>query len=291
VNVDVAACTALGIPVLHAPGRNAESVADLTLAFLLMQARRMPAATAFLHTPDGVAGDMARMGRAFAGLQGRELGRRTVGLIGFGAVGRAVAARLRAFGARCLACDPHLDPDAVRRAGAEPVSLPELLAASDFVSLHAPARSGAPPLLGAEELAGMRPGSFLVNTARASLVDREALLESLRSGHVGGAALDVFDVEPPGSDDPLLALPNVIATPHIGGNTEDVAHHQGEIVADALEALRAGRVPDCLLNPEILPDFTWGAVRPAPTPEVRAWLADRPAPGVSDLAQDRRRRP
>jgi len=256
-----------------------------------MLARHLPAAGAFLREPGGVAGDMARMGRAFARFQGRELGARTVGLVGFGAVGRAVATRLRGFGARCLAHDPYVPSAEVRRAGVEPVPLATLLAESDFVSLHAPGGAADRPLIGAAELACMKPGASLVNTARARLVDAEALALALRSGRIAGAALDVFAVEPPGADDPLLALPNVIATPHVGGNTADVAAHQGRIVAAGLEQLRAGERPPTLLNPETLEGFEWGARRPEPPPDLVARLSGRPAPGVTDLDAGSRRRP
>lgn len=287
VNVDRVACSAFGVPVLYAPGRNADAVADLAVAFLLMLARKLPQATAFLHEPGAEPGDMARMGLAFTTLQGRELWQKTVGLIGLGAVGRGVAKRLAGFGAHVLVYDPYLRPEQVVLLDAEPVGFDELLRRSDFVSLHAAVTDETKGLIGAGALAQMKAGACLVNTARAALVDEEALAEALRSGRLAGAALDVFSVEPPGPDHPLLALDNVIGTPHVGGNTSDVATHQGRIIAEDLRRLLCGERPLHVLNPETLSSFDWSKPRATPTAEALAALGGRPAPAVSDLQRDR----
>ena len=287
VNIDLRACTALGIPALHAPGRNAEAVADLTLAFLLALARRLPDATRFLADPSVPAGDKGKMGQAFMEFRGRELWGNAIGLVGFGAVGRAVARRLRGFGARILVSDPYVDPAEAVLLGAEVVALPELLRESQFVSLHAAVTEDTRGLLGAAELASMRPGACLINTARAALVDEEALLARLEEGALAGAALDTFAVEPPGFDHPLVGHARVITTPHIGGNTQELAIHQGRIITAGFEALLAGTASAALANPEILGSFDWQQPRRDPAPAEWEALVAGKAPAVSDLDRDR----
>ncbi|MDP6540814.1 MAG: NAD(P)-dependent oxidoreductase, partial [Planctomycetota bacterium] len=283
VNVDVEACSVLGLPVLNAPGRNADAVADLTVAFLLALARKLPDANAFLREPGMEAGDMGAMGRAYGSLRGQELWRRTIGLVGLGAVGRKVAERLVPFGVRLLAHDPWQDPAAITRAGASAVSLEALLAESDFVSLHAAVTEDTTGLIDAAALARMKPGAMLVNTARAALVDEEALADALQSGHLAGAALDVFSEEPPGADHPLLAAPGVIATPHVGGNTLQIGAHQGRIVSEDLARLVRGEPPRCALNPETALHFDWRTPRTGPDEATCCALRERPGPAVKDL--------
>ena len=291
VNVDVEAASELGIPVLNAPGRNADAVADLTLGFLLALARKLPEANAFLRQPGMQAGDMGAMGQAYGALRGQELGGRTVGLVGFGAVGRKVAARLLPFGARVLVHDPFQEDEALRRAGVEPCPLDRLLAGADFVSLHAAVTEASTGLIDADAIAAMKPGAGLVNTARAALVDEAALCEALARGHLGGAALDVFSEEPPGAEHPLLAFPNVLATPHVGGNTEQIGSHQGRIVSEDLARLVRGEALRCALDPEVADAFSWSVPRPVPSESARARLEERPPPAVTDLQKSKKQEP
>ncbi len=283
VNVDVEACTALGIPVLHAPGRNADAVADLTVAFMLALARKLVPANEFLRQPGGGGGH----GPYGAGLRGVP-GPGTLGEDGGagrpgrgGTGGRPAAEALRGPTAGLRPVRPPGRGRAVRRGGPSPWR--NLLAESDFVSLHAPVTDRTRGLIGREALARMKPGAFLVNTARAALVDEEALAEALRSGHLAGAAVDVFSVEPPAPDHPLLQLPNVVATPHIGGNTEEVAAHQGRIVVEDLKRMLAGERPRHVLNPQALEGFSWTGLRRGADEQVLERLEERPGPAVSDL--------
>jgi D-3-phosphoglycerate dehydrogenase len=244
VNVDLAAATALGIPVIYLPGRNLNAVAEYVIGVMIASCRSIGPASAELATGHWDA-------RWFRyDLTGPELGSSTVGLVGLGAVGSRVATLLSAFGATVLAADPYADPGGARALGAELVELPELLRRSDIVSVHARLTPETKNLLGADEFAAMKPGARVINTARGELVDQPALTAALESGHLGGAALDVFFPEPPAADDPLLRRPDVLATPHLAGASRQVAELSVQRVAREVgRFLATGELTHCA-NPE-----------------------------------------
>jgi len=286
VNVDVEACSAFGIPVLFTPGRNSVAVADLTVAFMLALARKLVPAAQFLKSDEATAGNAAMMAKAFSKLQGNELWHKTIGLVGLGPVGQMVARRLQGFGARLIAADPFTSPEAAALAGVELVSLDTLLAESDFVSVHAAVTPATMNMFGMQEFAKMKQGTSFINTARAQLVDEIALLEALNNGTLAGAALDTFLEEPPGFDHPLVQHPGVISTPHMAGNTIEVAEHQGADVCTSLHKLLNGENQLACLNPKVLGEFSWSMPRPQPSPGVLKILLGKSAPGVTDLQRD-----
>jgi D-3-phosphoglycerate dehydrogenase len=254
VNVDVEAATKLGIPVFNTPGKNAEAVADMTIAFALMLLRRIPRSSRHLLDGGGL-GESTFEGREFIG---REAAGTVLGLVGYGHVGQQVAKRAVALGMPVLVHDPYLSGSPANTP-IEVVSLAELLDGSDVVSLHARATPENHHLVGAAELAAMRPGAFLINTARESLVDEAALLAALESGRLGGAALDVVNPPPAGVRHPLLDAPNVLVTPHIGGATDETLRRGADMIAAAIRELLAGRIPATLVNKETVASIRWPA--------------------------------
>ena len=205
VNVDVQAATERGIPVVTTPGKNADAVADLTLGLMITLARRLPDAIRFIDSGAEFGHDNYEGAKWF----GHDLAGHTLGLIGYGQVGHRVAQRALAFGLRLLVYDPYVAPEAIRTADIEPCDLAELLAGSDFISLHARLTPDSRDLLGAAEFAAMRPGAYLINTARHELVDEAALEVAMAAGRLGGLALDVATPSPAVGRHPLLAYPNV----------------------------------------------------------------------------------
>ncbi len=240
-NVDLAAATANGIPVLRAPGRNADGVAELTVGMLLAVTRHLLGADA-----DVRQGEVYRDGSIpYQRFRGWQLAGRTAGLVGLGAVGRATKWRLEGLGMRVITADPYA-PDATH-------DLDGLLAEADVVSMHAAVTPDSLGLMSGKRFAQMRPGAVYLNTARAGLHDLDALVAALASGHLSAAALDHFDGESIATDHPLVAMPNVVLAPHIGGATYDTETNHTTLMADGLAALLSGGTPPNLANPEVRP--------------------------------------
>ena len=209
-HIDLDVCRARGVTVTNTPGVNAHAVAEHTIALMLAVTRRIPSMDADVRAGQWPRGMLVQ-------LEGK-----TLGIIGLGAVGRRVAALAAPFGMRLLASTHGDDAGRAAAVGARHVTIETLLRESDIVSLHLRLSDETSALLSRERMALMKPSAFLINTARGGLVDRDALIDALRNGRLAGAALDVFHEEPIRGDDPLLALPNVVLTPHNAGMTPEV---------------------------------------------------------------------
>jgi D-3-phosphoglycerate dehydrogenase len=241
--VDVAAMTEAGVLVMNQQGGNAEGVAEHAVGMMLTLLKRITEAHAAMRA--GTAADRPA-------LMGRELAGRTVGVIGLGHIGRRVAEICRlAFGCRILAADPHLDAATIAAAGAEKVTLDQLLAASDIVSVHCPLNAETRGMIGPAALAAMRPGAILINTARQFIHDEAAVLAALRAGHLAAAGLDCWDREPqPDTANPLLLHPRVLASPHTAGVTHESRRRIATWGAEQLIGLFLGGIrPPRLVNP------------------------------------------
>ncbi len=240
-NVDVAACSSRRIPVGHTPGVLTDATADLTFALLLAAARRLLEGDAYVR-----AGNWRTWEPGL--LLGRELRGATLGIAGFGAIGRAVAGRARGFGLELLYCSRR----EVAFEGAQRVDKQTLLQRSDFLSLHLPLNPETRHWLGARDFGQMKPGSVLINAARGPIVDQAALLAALHQGRPAFAALDVTDPEPPAPGEPLLRSERVLLLPHLGSATEETRTRMALLAAENLDAVLLGRRPPHVVNPEVL---------------------------------------
>lgn len=246
VNVDLAAATSRRVPVAYLPGRNLEAVAEFAVGLMIAGPRNIAASSQRMHDGEEWTGELFAYDRC-----GGELSGATVGLIGLGEIGLRVAALLQAFGSVVLAFDPYASPDRAAAAGVPLVALPKLLARADIVSLHARLTPETRKLIGAAEIGQLRPGAYLVNTARGELVDEEALADALDSGQLSGAALDVFHPEPPARASRLRGRANVVLSSHLAGSSRQVALGAAQRMADVVAAFVAtGRLEHCA-NPDV----------------------------------------
>ncbi len=245
-NIDVASATRRGVLVTNTPGVVTEPTADMTFALLLAQARRLPEGEKAIRRSE-----WGEWKPWF--LLGRDLTGKTLGIVGLGSVGMAVARRALGFGMRVVYNSRRRKPEAEAALGLEWRELPALLAESDYVSLHVALNDETRGMIGAPELAQMKRDAVLINAARGGVVDQAALVQALSHGVIGGAGLDVFENEPLSADDPLIGLDNVVVAPHLGSATVETRARMSDLAVDNLLAFFRGQRPPCCVNAEVLP--------------------------------------
>jgi D-3-phosphoglycerate dehydrogenase len=245
--VNVKDCTEAGILVVNQSGGNAEAVATHVLGMLLVLSKQLIQSHHALRR--GTVHDRTA-------LIGSDVRGRTIGIVGLGNVGRRLAELCSGLlGMQVIACDPYLDAAEIAARGAVKVTLDELLARADFVSINCPLDEGTRGMIGAREFALMQPHAYFITTARGFIHDERALTEALREKRIAGAGLDVWDKEPPASDHPLLALDNVIASPHTAGITHEARANMGRIAAEQLIMTLDGKRPPRIVNPQVWPAY------------------------------------
>jgi glyoxylate reductase len=247
-NIDLAAATSAGIAVGHTPGVLAETTADLAFALLMAVARRVAEGDRYVRA-DRWRTWTPRL------MLGRDVWGATLGVIGWGAIGQAIARRASGFGMRILYAAYQSSRGSSASTSppqAEQVELPRLLAESDFISINVPLTDKTRHMIGAHEFAAMKREAIIVNTARGPVIDEEALIMALRLGRIGGAGLDVTAVEPIRADDPLLQFPNVVVTPHIGSASHATRLRMAELAVDNVLEVFAGRLPRRCANPTVV---------------------------------------
>jgi len=235
-NVDIKAATAAGVMVVNAPTSNIISAAELTCGHILSLARHIPAAHAALAD-----GKWKR-----SAYTGTELYEKTIGIIGLGRIGALIAERMKAFGTKVVAYDPYVTSARAQQLGVQLLSLDELIETADFITIHMPKTPETTGMIGKAQLAAMKPTAYVINVARGGLIDEDALYEALSNNVIAGAGLDVFVSEPP-TGSPLLGLPNVITTPHLGASTDEAQEKAGVSVAKSVRLALSGElVPDAV---------------------------------------------
>jgi D-3-phosphoglycerate dehydrogenase / 2-oxoglutarate reductase len=245
--IDAEACTAAGILVVNQSGTNSEAVAEHALAMMLTLTKQLVQSDRAMRRTDLLDRNL---------YTGRELTRRTVGIVGIGNIGRRVAELCRTlFHMRVLAYDPYLAPEEIRRRGAEPAALDDLLRQADFVTLHCPRTAETMGMIGAREFALMKPTTYFITTARGGITDEAALVEALASGRLAGAGVDVFLQEPTPADHPLTRFENVILSPHIAGMTDEARYNMAVGAAEQWIMILRGERPPRLCNPEVWPRY------------------------------------
>jgi len=246
VNINWNACSSHGVPVLYAPGRNSTAVAEFTVGLMLSQSRNITRSHVSLMVERRWRGDLYTYD-----VVGKELGSSTIGLIGAGAIGSKVARILHAFDSRILVYDPRLDGEQIKAMGAEPADLETLLKTADFISLHARLTKETEGMIGKREISLMKRNAYIVNTARSELINYDELYAALKEKRIAGAALDVFEAEPPPEGSPVYKLDNVTATSHLAGSSIQAAEIGAKVLCEGVhDFLVNGIPPRFCVNPE-----------------------------------------
>ena len=241
--IDVPAATAAGVVVTNVPSYCEDEVSDHAMALLLTCARRTALYTAAVK---GGLWDW-KIGRPIARLRGR-----TLGLVGFGKIPRALVPKAKAFGMNVICADPYLKPETARAEGVDLVEFEALLGRADFISVHCPLTKETEGMFGAQAFARMKPGAVIINTARGGIISVPALATALKTGQIAGAGLDVMPDEPPAADEPLLALENVVLSPHAAWYSEDSIVDLQARIGRHVAQVCAGQKPDAIVNPAVL---------------------------------------
>ncbi|MEM2123440.1 MAG: 2-hydroxyacid dehydrogenase [Candidatus Bathyarchaeia archaeon] len=242
VNVNISAATEKGVPVLFTPGRNARAVAEYTMGLILAESRNIVRAGSALR------GGTWRADYYSYNLSGLELSGKTMGIIGYGAVGIMLGELAKAFGMKVLAYDPYIPDEEMHLRGVEKVGLEELLRSSDIVTIHVRLTPETRNLIGERELSMMKPEAYLINTSRGGTLDEKALYNALKEKKLRGAALDVFEEEPLPSGNPLLMVDNITVTPHIAGASIDAAHRAAQMLSEDIKNIIVGEAPKFCKN-------------------------------------------
>ncbi|MFX1448077.1 MAG: NAD(P)-dependent oxidoreductase [Promethearchaeota archaeon] len=253
-NINLSAATKNKIPVIYTPLRNVVAVAELTVGLIISLARNLTQLDRFLHSDDFEVIDFMDWIKCYNKFMGSELLNKTIGIIGFGQIGKLVAERLKPFGVDIIIYDPYIKDEIGEIFGLK-TDLDTLMKKSDFVTIHASATDENDNLINEERIKMMKNTAFLINMAKGSLVDYDYLYEALKNRLIAGAALDVFPMEPLDEDNEFLKLDNVIVLPHIGGNTTEVIHRQSKMLLDDISTWLNKGIPSHVLNPEVFEGF------------------------------------
>ena len=252
LNIRVDLATERKIPVFFAPARNAQAVAELTVGFMLCTARRIHEVYHEIRSGQLRFEDGEDYFGGYQRYTGIELEGKTVGVVGFGAIGQRVARILGGFGCRIIAFDPYAQEGSYQKLSAQRVDLDTLVRECDILTVHCPEAPETDDLINADRVRALKPGAYVMNLARARVVNEDALYEGLKSGRIAGAGLDVLSHEPVQADNRFLQLSNVVILPHYGGNTRETVVRQSRMIVEAMEDYQAGRRPKNICNPEVL---------------------------------------